>query len=149
MLRKNQEGATAVEFAIILPLLVILTFGIIEFSLIVYNKVMLANAGREGARAGVAYSFNPNDINDATDDTYYPDDASIEQVVLNHAQDLLVTFGSDVFDATDIDIDPAFALRTTSGDSLKVTVTYHYDFLVLPNFMGGIDLGAETVMRLE
>ena len=50
---KNQRGASAIEFAIVFPLLVLLLFGIIEFSLILYDKVMITNASREGARAGI------------------------------------------------------------------------------------------------
>ena len=46
----NQDGVAAVEFAIILPFLVILIFGMIEFSLVLYNKAMITNASRVGAR---------------------------------------------------------------------------------------------------
>ena len=54
-MRKDQTGASAVEFAIILPLLVVFVFGIIEFGLIFYNKAMLTNASREAARAGIVF----------------------------------------------------------------------------------------------
>ena len=49
---KSQSGASAVEFAIVLPILVLLVFGIIEFSVAFYDKAMITNASREGARAG-------------------------------------------------------------------------------------------------
>ena len=42
----GQKGAAAVEFAIVMPLLVLLTFGIIEFSILFYNKAMVTNASR-------------------------------------------------------------------------------------------------------
>ena len=48
-----QKGAAAVEFAIVLPLLLMLLFGIIEFSVILYDKAMITNASREGTRAGI------------------------------------------------------------------------------------------------
>ena len=51
----NANGAAAVEFAIVVPLLLLLLFGIIEFSLLLYNKAMLTNASREGARFGIVY----------------------------------------------------------------------------------------------
>jgi len=53
--RSNEKrtGVSAVEFAIVLPLLILVLFGIIEFSLILYDKAMLTNASREGARAGI------------------------------------------------------------------------------------------------
>jgi hypothetical protein len=153
LLRKNQEGATVVEFAIVLPLLFLFTFGIIEFSLLLYNKAMLNNACREGTRAAVAYSYNYNDINNANDDTYYPSDDLIKTHVLHYAENLLVTFGSDVFEDTDIDIIPPFANRTTAGGYVTLRLTYHYNFLLIPNFVtsliGGVDLIEEAVMRLE
>ena len=50
MLRHNQKGAALLEFAIILPFLLVLVFGMIEFGLIAYNKQVITNASREGAR---------------------------------------------------------------------------------------------------
>jgi Flp pilus assembly protein TadG len=48
--RRSERGSAAVEFAILLPLLVLLLFGIIEFS-IAYNHAQgLHAAAREGAR---------------------------------------------------------------------------------------------------
>ena len=52
---KKSKGASAVEFAIILPMLVLLVFGIIELSFALYDKAMITNASREGARVGIVY----------------------------------------------------------------------------------------------
>ena len=49
----GQKGVAAVEFAIVLPFLVLLVFGTIEFGLMFYNKQVITNASREGARAGI------------------------------------------------------------------------------------------------
>ena len=49
MLRHNQKGAALIEFAIVLPLLLLLVFGAIEFGLLFYNKQVITNASREGA----------------------------------------------------------------------------------------------------
>ena len=47
---KDEEGASAVEFAIVASLLLMILFGIIQFG-IAYNRVQgLNSAGREGAR---------------------------------------------------------------------------------------------------
>jgi len=48
----SQEGAAMIEFAIILPLLLLFIFGIIEFSLALFNQQVITNAAREGARRG-------------------------------------------------------------------------------------------------
>ena len=47
---KCQRGAAAVEFAIVLPLLLVFVFGIIEFGFLLYDKAVITNASREGAR---------------------------------------------------------------------------------------------------
>jgi hypothetical protein len=47
---KNQKGASAVEFAIILPVLVMLIFAIFEFGIAFNNYIALTHAAREGAR---------------------------------------------------------------------------------------------------
>jgi Flp pilus assembly pilin Flp len=48
--RREDEGAVAVEFALILPLLVLLLFGVITFTRIYYAQIALSGAAREGAR---------------------------------------------------------------------------------------------------
>ncbi|MEE9495904.1 MAG: TadE/TadG family type IV pilus assembly protein, partial [Desulfobacterales bacterium] len=55
----NQRGTAAIEFAIVLPLLMVLIFGIIEFGLVFYDKAMVTNASREAARAGIVYRDPP------------------------------------------------------------------------------------------
>jgi Flp pilus assembly protein TadG len=48
--RRGESGASAVEFAVILPLLVVLVFGIIAFGFGFARWVALTNGAREGAR---------------------------------------------------------------------------------------------------
>jgi hypothetical protein len=50
----TQRGAVAVEFAIIAPVLVVLTFGVIEFSSAYHDSSAAADAARAGARVGSA-----------------------------------------------------------------------------------------------
>jgi len=50
----SQRGAVAVEFALIAPILVVLTFGVIEFSSAYHDKSAAADAARAGARVGSA-----------------------------------------------------------------------------------------------
>ncbi len=49
----RQRGASAVEFAIILPLFVSLLFGVIDFGLALAQQINLQGAARESARQGV------------------------------------------------------------------------------------------------
>ncbi len=53
MIRSREAGATLIEFAIVLPLLVLLLFGIIEAGWAFSQSVEVRNAAREGARLAV------------------------------------------------------------------------------------------------
>ena len=134
---KKQQGAAAVEFAIILPILTVLVFGIIEFGLALYDKAVITNASREGARAGIVFK-----------DPIVSDD-EITAVINNYCQNNLVTFGTVKDATTTINREGASA----SGDNLTVTVVYTYDYLLLPGFIssltGGLNMNATTVMRME
>jgi Flp pilus assembly protein TadG len=48
--RRSERGAAAVEFAILLPVLILILFGIIEFSIAYNHEQGLHAAAREGAR---------------------------------------------------------------------------------------------------
>jgi len=48
--RRGERGAAAVEFALVLPVLILLVFGLIEFSRVYNIQISLSNAAREGAR---------------------------------------------------------------------------------------------------
>ena len=138
MQRKNQKGILAVEFAILLPVFVLLIFGVVEFSLALYDKAMLTNASREGARAGIVFR-EPSCL------SY----GEIKNVVISYLGTHLITFGNAA--------EPTVTVEPTTcpdpGGSKKVTVSYNYEFLVLPNFInsliGGITLTGETIMRME
>ena len=62
MARRDQEGAAAVEFALLLPLLVLLLFGMIEFGLAFNTRIQATNAAREAARQAVVGVDDWNDV---------------------------------------------------------------------------------------
>ncbi|WP_294179703.1 TadE family protein [uncultured Schumannella sp.] len=50
MRRDPERGAAAVEFALILPVLLVLVLGMFEFSRAFHTQIAVTNAAREGAR---------------------------------------------------------------------------------------------------
>jgi Flp pilus assembly protein TadG len=50
---KNEKGQAMVEFAFILPILLVIICGIIDFGWLFYNQYALNNGAREGARFAV------------------------------------------------------------------------------------------------
>jgi len=141
---KEHKGASAVEFALVLPLLLIILFGVIEFSIIMYDKHMITNASREGARQGIVFRS-------AADGTYDPlDQAEIQGVVNGYLSSSLISF-----DAGSATTTASWASDSAdpSDQLLTVNVAYEYNWLVVPNFVSGLtgemNLSATTVMRME
>ncbi|MDR5658932.1 pilus assembly protein [Serpentinicella sp. ANB-PHB4] len=51
LFKKNNEGQALVELALVLPILLLLVFGIIEFGRVFGTYLMVTHSAREGARA--------------------------------------------------------------------------------------------------
>jgi Flp pilus assembly protein TadG len=131
----NEKGASAVEFVFILPVVLLLLIGIIDFGVLFYNKQVITNACREGARAGTTRTTDP-----------------ISQIVLDYCStstpgDRLITFNS---------VKPQPITTVTGGNGafqqpLTVRVTYNYSFLA-PSLIGlapQLTVAAQTTMYME
>ena len=140
--RMNERGAAAVEFAIVLPLVLLVIFGGIEYSLLMFNKQILTNASREAARAGIV-NVSPRLTA-----------AQIEVVARNYADVNMVTFDSAT---TGVSTLVTFPASQTFGNDLTVAVSYDYRFLLVPDLRGlfgstpanTLTLTATTTMRYE
>lgn len=132
------RGASAVEFALILPLLLLLVFGIIETSLALYDKAVITNASREAARAGVVMGKTRLA------------DADIQRIALNYCDGRLVSLGAQPSSPSVTVQRPA---NPVSGDPLTVSIAYTFvGFGFAPlyaAFVGPIQLTATTVMTYE
>lgn len=129
---RSESGASAVEFALLLPVLMMILFGVIEFGLALYRQAILTNASREGARLGIVQSVPPitNAAVDAKIDAYL----------------------------TAAGINPGTVTRNTpvltggTNSNVTVTLTLPYTYVVLPGLTSiapSINLVATTVMRHE
>jgi Flp pilus assembly protein TadG len=50
----NSKGSAVVEFALVVPLVLILILGVVEVALVARGQLMVINAAREGAREAAA-----------------------------------------------------------------------------------------------
>jgi Flp pilus assembly protein TadG len=62
---KNEKGAAAVEFALILPILVIIVFGIFQFGIAFNNWISLTHAAREGVRLASVGQYTAQKVRDS------------------------------------------------------------------------------------
>lgn len=143
--QENQRGVAAVEFAIVLPLLLFLFIGITEFGIAYYNKQVLTNASREGARAGIVAGVEEDEIKRIVREYIFDEDENKSR---------LITFGTDPFlnenDYKDyITVPPPNSYR-------RVSVEFEHTYLILQavdffgaDFISPLNIGASTTMRME
>ena len=55
----NERGVMAAEFAILLPVLLLIVFGTMEFGMMMYGREVVTNATREGVRYGIVAQTPP------------------------------------------------------------------------------------------
>ena len=65
--RFGRRGAAVVELAIVLPVLLLLVFGIIEFGHVAYVRHVLINAATVGARAAIVPGATEEGVKDVVD----------------------------------------------------------------------------------
>ena len=111
--RCKQTGVAAIEFALLLPVLLLILFGIINYGVIMYDQAVVVNAAREGARWASIHSV------DSTCTTTTPTNPC--QVAYSYASGSMISFGSGS------NVTVTFNASTyTSGSPMTVTVRYAY-----------------------
>ncbi|WP_270181368.1 TadE family protein [Alkalihalobacillus sp. CinArs1] len=123
---KSEKGQSMVEFALVLPVLIVLLFGIVDFGRIFHAYLTIDHASREAARSA----------------SVGEDDATIRAVAVDNATSINLS-GSQV------SISPGG--KKTSGSEVRITISHNIDFLtpVIASLTGPIDLTSTTAMRVE
>jgi Flp pilus assembly protein TadG len=120
----GERGAAAVEFALVLPLLLLIFLGIVQFSQAFQVQAQLAAAAREGARV-MALST---------------DSARAQEAVQGAADSLHLT-------AAQIDVDPGTCASEADATG-TVTVTVRYPIPLAWGLINhGPELTGKAVMR--
>lgn len=124
---KNNRGQAMVEFALVVPVLLLLVFGIMEFSMVMHQYMAVAEGAREGARSAALGS------NDA--------------VVAAAAK-----YAAPGLDSSRIEVSVLPTPERTRGESVTVTVSYPVTLvtpLIRAFFSEGYRVKGITVMRVE
>ena len=127
--QRDQDGAAAVEFALLLPLLVLMLFGLIQFGIAFNTKIQATNAAREGARMAVVGIDNWADVGGGL---------AFWQAVQQNAG--VGDIDNCVLDTTDV-----------VGGTLTVTFDYPLDLVIpfMPNPPSWKTGRAQATMRIE
>lgn len=125
---KSQKGQSLVETALIIPVLLLLLFGITDFGRIFHVYLTLDHAGREAARAASIGS----------------EDTDIKTKIANSTSSL------DQREVR-VEISPEGKTNRTSGSQVTITISYPVDFLTpfIGPIIGNFRLEDKTVMRVE
>jgi Flp pilus assembly protein TadG len=123
---RDETGQTMVEFAIVLPVLCVLLFGIIQLGIVFNNYVTLTDAVRAGARTA-AVSRNDGDPTGATTSAVRSSAADLNQTNLG------VTVSS----------------AWTAGTTVTATATYPYSINLLGWVVAAGNLTSKTTERVE
>jgi Flp pilus assembly protein TadG len=120
----TQRGTAALEFALILPVFIFLVCAMMEISIALYDKAVLINASREGARAGIVLK-NPKLTS-----------AQIQAVVLSYTNNALISLGPNSV--------PTVVVSQSSPavfpNPITVTVSYTYSGFGLGSLLSAFNV---------
>jgi Flp pilus assembly protein TadG len=125
---RNQQGQSMTEFALVLPILALLLFGVIQFGIVFNNYITLTDAVRAGARKGAVSRRLSNPP------------AAVETTVRDAATDLKQ---SDLI--VNVSPNPGW----TSNAEVTVNATYPYQISLLGLVVKSGRLSSTTKERVE
>jgi Flp pilus assembly protein TadG len=123
---RSERGQTMTEFALVLPLLVLLLFGVIQFGIAFNNYITLTDAVRSGARKGTVARHMPDPV------------GAVEQQVRAAGTDL---------DPDDLDI--TVTSTWEQGSDVTVSASYPYSISLLGLVVKSGELTSTTTERVE
>ena len=118
MSRRNghkDQGAAAVEFVLVLPVLLLILFGIVDFGRLMHAKLQLAEAAREGVRAAALVTVDEGR-------------STINDIVGGMSSDMDQPYGIS-----------GCGPSATPGQDARVTLVYHFSFVTPFLGIGGDD----------
>jgi Flp pilus assembly protein TadG len=113
-----EAGAAIVEFALLIPVLMLILFGIINLGVMLYNQAVITNAAREGARWAVIHATSS--YGNTCTNSYSSSPVDPCQVAYSYASPLIISFSGSGLTASNS------AANYTLGTPQSVTVTYTY-----------------------
>jgi hypothetical protein len=147
---RGERGAALVEMAIILPIFVVLIFGLLEFGITYNSYISLRQGTREAARQGAVGNFGSTTSCSLTGLSGSPSTDMQKLMCLAKSQSGLA-FASTRVKVLSGNADFSSTGTFTKGDSLIVCTEYPVDSVAkfISPLLGGAILKTKTAMRIE
>ncbi len=132
----SKKAQSMVEMAIMMPLLLLMFFGIIEFGFMLGSYMLIHDLARDGVRAGVVGA----------------DKVAIENYIKDEDRAFLLDTEKITVETWVNDTMPDNYTNRKVGDSLTVIVNYNYNLItpIISGIIGNsVSLPAKYVMRIE
>jgi Flp pilus assembly protein TadG len=123
---KNQQGQSMVEFALVLPILALLLFGVIQFGIVFNNYITLTDATRAGARK-----------------------AAVSRRTADPRGTCIAAIRASASNLTQARLTPDCQSTWQPGVDVRVTATYPYSISLLGLFSKAGNLTSTTTERVE
>jgi Flp pilus assembly protein TadG len=123
---RDERGQTMAEFAIVLPILVVLLFGIVQLGILFNNFVTLTDAVRAGAR-----------------------EASVARQSANPAGDATAAVRSSAADLNQSNLTVSVTSGWLPGSDVTVSASYPYSIKLLGWVVSAGSLTSTTTERVE
>jgi Flp pilus assembly protein TadG len=124
-IRRDEQGQAATEFALVLPLLALLLFGVIQFGIVFRNYLTVTDAVRTGSRVAAVSRQYPDRV------------ARTQNAVRNAARDLSGTVSVSV------------SSTWAPGADVVVTASYPYSINLLGRVVRSGQLTSSNTERVE
>jgi Flp pilus assembly protein TadG len=121
----DEKGQTMVEFVLVLPVLLVVLFGVIQFGITFKDDIALTDAVRAGARTAAVSRYSSNPVADT------------------------VARVKGASDLTPSKINVAVTSTWIHGDDVVVSATYPYSISLLGVVVASGNLTSSTTERVE
>lgn len=127
-LRKDERGTAVVEFALVLPVLLLVLFGIFQFGLLFYNYIDLTSAGKDGARTAAVSRAKADGVQAIKD---------------------AIAKSTSVVDDSNLTITVSPPQPWKAGDTVTIHISYPYSLSIMGISFWGGPMTTDAQVRIE